>query len=331
MKAAFLTQYGGPDTIEIREIEKPSVGDDDILIKTIATTVTQVDNIFRSGDQFFARIATGVLKPKIPVLGTELSGVVEEVGKNVTAFKPGDEVIADSGTNYGAHAEYVLVSEKDPVIKKPEGMSFSEAAALSYGGLTALSFLTDTAKLKSGQSILVLGGSGSVGSYAIQIAKYLGAHVTGVSSGKNTGLVTSLGADDVLDYTKNDVRNLDNRFDVIFDTVGKYSFGQLKHLLKGEGLFMTTDLSFGILVNMALTSVVGKKKANVSFTGLNSLEDKLKGLSLLVEIYEQGKIKPLIDQTFDFENIVDAHKHVATGRKKGNVIVNFSDNGGHND
>lgn len=325
MKAAILRHYGGPDSISIEEIPTPEAGDNEILVKVIATTVTQVDNIFRSGDQFFARMATGVSKPKIPVLGTELSGIVKEVGKNVITFKPGDAVIADSGTNYGAHAEYVLITVKDPVIRKPEGMSFIEAAALSYGGLTALSFLTDTADLKSGQKILVLGGSGSVGSYAIQIAKYLGAHVIGVSSGKNSDLLKLLGADEVVNYNKIDVSTIDNRFDVIFDSVGKYSFGSLKHLLKSEGIFMTTDLSFKILRNMFFTSIIGKKKARISLTGLNSLENKLKGLNTLVDIYVEENVRPVIDRTFAFDEIVEAHKYVSSGRKKGNLVIKISE------
>ncbi|MFN1835394.1 NAD(P)-dependent alcohol dehydrogenase [Balneola sp. MJW-20] len=327
MKAAILTGYGGADKIEIRDLEKPAIGDNEILIRTAATTVTQVDNIFRSGDHLFARMATGVIKPKISVMGTELAGWVESVGKDITGFKPGEAVIADSGTNYGAHAEYVKITPEDPVTLKPENMSFPEAAALSYGGLTALSFLQDTAKLQAGQRMLILGASGSVGSFAVQIAKAIGAHVTAVASGDNAKLVLSLGADEFVDYRNTDITQLKDTFDVIFDSVGKYRFGRLKPLLNDNGIFMTTDLSPNILWNMILTGMVGNKKAKIAFTGLNTFGQKMEGLQKLLQFYEDGKLKPVIDRTFTLDEIRKAHEYVSTGRKKGNVVVTVSEEG----
>lgn len=199
MKASIFHKYGAKDSIKVQEIEIPVPGDHQILIKVKATTVTAVDAIFRSGKDLFARMATGIFSPKIKTLGTELS-VVEQTGDKVTSFQIGDEVIADSGTNYGAHAEYVLISDQDPIVHKPENLSFKEAAAISYGALTALPFLRDHGKIMEGDHVLIIGASGSVGTNAVQLAKYFGAEVSGVCSSKNAELVTSIGADHIIDY-----------------------------------------------------------------------------------------------------------------------------------
>jgi NADPH:quinone reductase-like Zn-dependent oxidoreductase len=296
----------------------------ELLIKVKATTVTAVDSIFRKGNSIFPRMATGLMRPGIPVLGTELSGVVEEVGDKVTGFRPGDEVIADSGTSYGAHAEYVCISEKEPVIKKPGNITFQEAAALCYGGLTALSFLRDSGEIKKGSRILVIGASGSVGSSAIQLAAYLGADVTGMCSTANIDLVRSLGADHIIDYTKTSWDEIDQTFDIIFDSVGKYSLKTCRHLLTEHGRYLTTVLSAGSVGDMLRTKMIGKKKSILSFTGLRSAEDKMKDLEFLSTLVESGDLKPVIDRSYELAHIEEAFQYVDLGHKKGNVVITVS-------
>lgn len=329
MKAALFTKYGGPQVIQIGDKKRPEIKENEILIRTAATTVTGVDNIFRGGKALFARMATGIFSPKIPVLGTELSGIVEQVGDEVNRLRPGDNVIADSGTKYGAHAEYVVLTDKDPVVLKPDNISFEEGAALSYGALTAYAFLHKTAGLKQGQRILILGASGSVGSYALQLAKYMGAEVAAVSGTSNIEMLSELGANQAIDYKTTDIEKLSGNYNVIFDAVGKYSFSGVKHLLSKDGLYMTTDLSFGILRDMILTSVLGKRKAVISFTGLRDIADKQKDLELITDLVAKGVIRPVIDKVYPFEEIQSAHAHVNTGRKKGNVVVKLNNGDEH--
>lgn len=324
MKAALFERYGTEGSIRVGEMPTPKPEAHELLIKVKATTVTAVDSIFRKGNSIFPRMATGLIRPGIPVLGTELSGVVEAVGDQVTGFHPGDEVIADSGTNYGAHAEYVCISEKEPVIKKPENMTFMEAAALSYGGLTALSFLRDSGAIQQGDRVLVIGASGSVGSFAIQLAVHFGAEVTGMCSTANIDLVKSLGADHIIDYTKTAWEDIDQTFDIIFDSVGKYSLKTCRHLLTDNGRYLTTVLSAGSVGDMLKTKMVGKKKSILSFTGLRSAEDKMKDLELLVNLAESGSLKPVIDRDYPLENIEEAFQYVDLGHKKGNVVITVS-------
>jgi len=297
MKAALFKAYGSKGAIVVQDIANPVPKEDEILIKVKATTVTAVDAIFRSGKDFFPRLATGIFKPKIKSLGTELSGVVEKVGEKVTEFKAGDEVIADSGTNYGAHAEYVVVSEKDPIVHKPVHLSFKEAAAISYGSLTALSFLRDHGKIKQGNQVMIIGASGSVGTYAVQLAKNYGAEVTGVCSSKNSALVKSLGADHIIDYRKTSLKDLQAQFDIIFDTVGKYSFGKTKHLLKPKGIYLTTILSLRSVFDMLRTGQ-GKQKRILALTGLRKNEEKTADLVLSLDCstiiaFQQSLIKSI--------------------------------------
>ena len=321
MKAAVYERYGEPEVVQIQEIEKPIPGDDDILIKVMATTVSAVDSIFRRGNKMFPRLATGIVNPKISILGTELSGVVESVGENVHEFSPGDPVIADSGTNYGTHAEYVVISRKDPVILKPDNLSFKEAAAVTYGALTALAFLRDNGNVQSGQKVLVLGASGSVGSYAIQLANHLGAEVTGVCSTKNVQLVRSLGADRVIDYKKESVTDQSGPWDVIFDAVGKYSFRECKPMLKDKGIYLTTVLSFAILGQMVITSLSRGKKAVLALTGLRPTEQKNSDLAFIKNLIEKGELHPVIDRSYPLDNISEAYSYVDRGHKKGNVVI----------
>ena len=322
MKAALFKKYGNDQSVVIENVPIPTPNENELLIKVSATTVTAVDTIFRSGKDPFARMATGIFSPKIKTLGTELAGVVESVGKNVEGFKMGDAVIADSGTNYGAHAEYVLVSNDDPIVLKPEFLPFKDAGAISYGALTALAFLRDHGKIKARDHILIIGASGCVGSYAVQLAKYYGAHVAAVSSSRNALLVKSLGADSVIDYVKTPLRDIVGQYDIIFDTVGKYSFGTLRHLLKPEGKYLTTVLSASSIVNMLKTRFT-KKKSILALTGLRSSREKRDDLRFVIDLFTHHRLHTVIDKVYDFESINDAFDYVHQGHKTGSVVITF--------
>ena len=321
MKAIKYTQYGSPDVLKLSEIETPTPKDDEVLIKVHASTVSAVDSTFRRGDSFYARLFTGIFKPKNPNQGEDLAGEVTGVGKDVTLFKTGDQVFGVTDTNFGAHAEYICLPEQGTLLLKPEGSTYEEAAAIPYGAMTALPFLRDAAKIESGQSILVNGASGAVGVAAIQLAKHFGAEVTGVCSSRNVELVKSLGADFVIDYTKEDFVNNGKTYDIIFDTVGKCSFSHCKKSLTPKGIYITAQLTVGILLQMMFTSKEEGKKAMIAFTGMRLASVKTKDFAIIKELADSGKLKPVIDQTYSLEQIAEAHAYVDTGHKKGNVVI----------
>lgn len=320
MKAARFKKYGTKDAIVLEDIAKPVPGDNQVLVKVKSTTVTAVDALFRSGNEFFPRMATGLFSPKIKVLGTELSGVVEEVGNKVTKFKPGDAVIADSGTNYGAHAEYALLSERDPIVLKPDSLSFKDAGAVTYGSLTALPFLRDHGLIKKGDRVLIIGASGTVGSYAVQLAKYYGAEVTGVSSSKNAVLVKSLGADHVIDYRKTPIKDIKQSFDIIFDTVGKHTFESTKEKLSPNGRYLTTILSVRSIIDMVKTRSKNQKSI-LALTGLRKNEDKNNDLRLIAELFTNHRLTAVIDREYPLSQIQDAFDYVVQGHKTGSVSI----------
>jgi NADPH:quinone reductase-like Zn-dependent oxidoreductase len=324
MKAVFYHQYGSPEVLRIKEVEKPSPGDREVLIRIHATTVTAVDSIFRKGSSFFARMATGILRPKIPVLGTELAGMVEATGKDVRSFQVGDPVFGDSSSRNGAHAAYICLSEDEPLVNKPDQLTFDEAAAVPYGALTALPFLRDHGKITPGKKILILGASGSVGTSAVQLAKYYGAEVTGVCSSANLELVRSLGADHVIDYRQEDFTESGKTWDIVFDTVGKSSYSRCKRSLSRRGVFMTTFLSMPILLQMVWTSKFGNKKAIIAFTGLRPPGERKKDLVIIKELLEKGILKPVIDRKYPLDQIADAYRYVDLGHKKGNVVIKIA-------
>lgn len=321
MKAVIYHRYGSPEVLHIKELEKPIPGDKEVLIRIHATTVTAVDSIFRKGNSFFARMATGIIRPKISVLGTELAGVVEATGKDVRSFQAGDLVFGDSSSRSGAHAEYICLSEEEPLVVKPDQFTFEEAASVPYGALTALPFLRDHGKISPGKRILILGASGSVGTFAVQLAKYFGAEVTGVCSTANLELVRSLGADQVIDYRQKDFTKSGGTWDIIFDTVGKSSYPRCKRSLSRGGLFMTTFLSMPILLQMAWTSKIGNKKAIIAFTGLRPPGERKKDLVIVKELLEKGILRPVIDRKYPLDQIKDAYRYVDQGHKKGNVVI----------
>jgi NADPH:quinone reductase-like Zn-dependent oxidoreductase len=322
MKAVVYTEYGPPEVLKLHEVEKPSPKDDEVLIKVYASTVTSGDCNIR-GFVFvppslkpIARLMFGLRQPRKHILGIEFAGEIETVGSAVTRFKKGDPVFGIDGKRMGAYAEYKCIPESAGLTTKPASLTWEEAASIPNGALTAFTFLKKMADIQPGQKILVNGASGSVGSAAVQIAKSFGAEVTGVCSSANADMVKSLGADRVIDYTQQDFTQLGETWDIIFDTVGKISFAQCKTSLRPNGLFLAGLGGLKVFGEMLWTSLRGGKKL-LSVVSSEAQED----LVAIKALVEAGKIKPVIDKTWPLEQIVEAHRYVDTGRKKGNVII----------
>jgi NADPH:quinone reductase-like Zn-dependent oxidoreductase len=294
MKAIIYEKYGTADVLNLTEIEKPIPKNDEVLIKIISTSVSAADWRLRKADPFLARIFNGLLKPKrVKILGFEISGIVEETGKNVSGFKKGDTVFAYCGLKFGGYAEYICLRETDVIAHKPENMSFEEAATTPLGSLTALSFLRK-ANVSNGQKILIYGASGSVGTFAIQLAKYFGAKVTSVCSQKNITLVDSLGSDYSIDYTTTEITSLQGKFDIIFDAVGKISKSDCRKIMSTNGKFVSV-------------------KSQSKPTKMD--------LHFIKELIESKKLVSIIDKTYKLKDIREAHRYVEQFRKSGNVAV----------
>lgn len=320
MKAIVYRRYGAPDVLQIEEREKPVPGNNEVLIRIHATVVTSADSTFRKGEPYFARLFTGLMKPKKTVLGTELSGSIETIGSNVTRFKVGDQVFGSAGAGCGAYAEYICLHENGAIAVKPANASYEETAGTSEA-LTALYFLRDSGKIQSGQKVLINGASGAVGIYAVQLAKYFGAEITAVCSKSKHALVKSFGADCVIDYATEDFTQSGETYDIIFDIKGNSSFSVCKRSLTAKGIYLSAVPSAGVLIQMLLTVKSKGKKAIFEATGLRKLPQRAEGLDFLRELVEAGKIKPVIDQTFPMEQIVAAHRYVDQGHKTGSVAV----------
>jgi NADPH:quinone reductase-like Zn-dependent oxidoreductase len=320
VRAVVYDRYGGPHVLRLEDVERPAPKDDEVLVKIHATTVTRTDTGLRSAEFFISRIFTGLRRPKRRILGMELAGEVVAVGLAVSEFEVGDEVFGVQG--YGAYAEFVCMRESAPLAHKPAGMTFEEAAAVCDGAALALACLRK-ANVREGQSIVVYGATGSVGTAAVQLAKYFGANVTAVGNTKNVELVRSLGADEVIDYTREDFTKNDKKYDVVFDAVGKHSFRRSRRSLKPDGIFVTTDLGFmwHAPLLLLLTRWIGDKKVKVGITKY-AKEDVL----LLKELIETGKYRAVIDRTYPLEDVVEATRYVETGQKTGNVVLTV--NGG---
>jgi NADPH:quinone reductase-like Zn-dependent oxidoreductase len=322
MKASVYEKYGSPDVLEWRELEKPRPKDDEVLIKTHAATVTSADWRVRSLDApmgfgLLMRLVLGVFKPRQPILGSELAGVVEAVGKDVNKFKVGDAVFAFSDAAMGCHAEYKCMPQDGALALKPANLSFEEAAALSFGGTTALDFFR-RGKLQRGDKVLVNGASGAVGTAAVQLGHHFGAEVTGVCSSANAELVRSLGASRVIDYTQEDFTKTGETYDLIVDTAGTAPFSRSKVSLKDGGRLL---MVLGGLPDMLLIPWVAmtSNKKVIAGPAVGRAED----LRLLAKLAQAGTFKPVIDRRYPFEQIADAHRYVDTGRKRGNVVLTF--------
>lgn len=326
MKAAVYTEYGSPDVLQVKEIEKPVPKDNEVLIKVYAATVTATDCVFRRGKPFISRSYTGFTKPKHAILGDEFAGEIETVGRDVKQFKPGDSVFGTLAGS-GAYAEYICRPVKELTLAvKPANMTCEEAAASCDGTLTALPFLKDKGNIQSGQNVLIYGASGSVGSFAVQLAKYFGTEVTGVCSTANLEMVKSLGADKVIDYTQEDFTKTGVRYDIIFDSVGKTSFSRCKNSLTKKGIYLTTVLGMPIIFQMLLSTRFSPKKAAITFTGMKSAAERTKDLIFIKKLIETGKIKTVIDRSYPLEQIAEAHRYVEKGHKKGNVVITVEHN-----
>jgi len=326
MKVIICTKYGSPDVLQLKEVEKPTPKDNEVLIRIFAAIVSPSDCVFRKGEPFIARFFSGLIRPKNSIPGEMLAGEIEAVGKDVKLFKKGDQVFGSTGMSLGAYAEYICLPEEGVLTIKPANLTYEDAATVCDGALTALPFLRDKGNIQSGQKVLINGASGSVGTAAVQLAKYYGAEVTGVCSTTNLELVKSLGADKVIDYTKEDFTQSGETYDVIFDAVGKSLFTRCKSSLTQRGVYLTTVPTLVIMLQMLWTSKIGSKRAIIAFTGLRPAREKTKDLIFLKELVEVGKIKPVIDRLYPLEQIVEAHRYVETGHKKGNVVITV----GHN-
>jgi NADPH:quinone reductase-like Zn-dependent oxidoreductase len=323
LKAILHTQYGTPDLLQFKEIEKPVPGDNEVLIAIHATTVSTGDCNVRNftfvtkSMRPIAKLMFGIGKPwKERVLGTELAGEVESVGKDVKRFKTGDQIVASTGMAGGGHAQYVCLPEKGALAIKPDLLSWEEAVAIPFGANTALYFLRGLGKIQAGQEILIIGASGSIGSAGVHLAKHFGATVTAVCSGANVEMVKSLGADKVIDYTREDFTNNGRTYDLIFDIVGATTFERCQNSLKPRGVFLQNIMGLTDLVRVLWSSITGGKKLK----GGVAMEN-LERMNFIVKLAADGKLKAVIDRSYPLEQIAEAFKYVEQGHKKGNVVI----------
>ena len=326
MKAIVYTKYGPPDVLQLIEVEKPTPKDNEILVKVYATTVTLYDCWMRSstsppGFGLLMRIAIGIRKPKQPILGTELAGIIDAAGKDVKLFRKGDQVFGYLGMSLGAYVEYKCLPEDGVLAIKPINMTYEEAVAVQQGALTALFFLRK-GNIQRGQKVLIFGASGGVGSFAVQLAKYFGAEVTGVCSTPKLELVKSLGADKVIDYTKEDFTKSGEIYDIILDTIGKSSVSRSERSLKKEGFYLFTTFGLLKLLQILWLQMTSSKKA---FYG--TLEERTADLIFLKGLIEAGKLNSPIDRHYPLEQAAEAHRYVETGQKKGQVVITVEHNG----
>ena len=314
MKAIVYTKYGSPDVLHLEEVERPTARPNEVVIQIHATTVTAGDLKTRKAKPLFLRFMSGLIRPKTKILGFEFAGEIESVGVGVKRFVKGDQVF---GVNMkgGSYTEYMSLPEDGVLAVKPSNMTYEQAAAGSSGAVVALQALQQQ-NVQRGQKVLIYGASGSLGTFAVQLAKYFGAEVTGVTSTANLEMVKSLGADKVVDYTKEDYAESGETYDLILDTVGKSSFAQGKGSLKPKGVYLSSWPTPRLLLQAIRTSLIGNKKANIM-----TESPGLESLTFLKELFEAGEVEPVIDRRYPLEQTAEAHRYVEKGHKKGNVVI----------
>lgn len=323
MKASVYTKYGSPEVLQIKDVPKPVPQDDEVLIQVHASTVNRTDCGFLSGKPLIARLATGLFRPKNKTLGNEFAGQIEATGKNITSFKAGDHVFGFNSVKFGAHAEYLAMKEatNSVMARIPEGMAYEAAAPVCEGAHYALCNIR-AAKIKKGHRVLVNGATGAIGSAAVQLLKHFGATVTAVCNTKNTALVKSLGADEIIDHMKEDFTRLDQSFDMVFDAVGKSTFRKCKPVLKQKGIYISTEPGF-MAQNIFLAILTPLFKGKQVLFPIPSIEKDI--IAFLKDLVEKGQYKPVIDKHYPFDQIKEAFHYVQTGQKTGNVVLKISE------
>jgi NADPH:quinone reductase-like Zn-dependent oxidoreductase len=322
MKAIVCTKYGPPDVLQLKEVEKPTPKDNEVLVRVNATTVNRTDSAMIRAKPFIMRFFTGLFKPNNPILGTEFAGKIEAVGKDVMSFKVGDKVFGLNDNGLSSHAQYMTILEDKALTIIPENITYEQAAASTEGAHYAFNFINKVT-IKSGQKVLVNGASGAIGSAAVQLLKYFGANVDAVCNTKNIELVKSLGADKVFDYTKEDFTKGDQKYDFVFDTVGKSSFAKCKPLLQPGGIYISSELGYMAqnIFFALVTPVIGNKKVRFPLP-----VDCKRSVLFIKKLIEEGKFKAVIDRKYPLEQIVEAYKYVETGQKTGNVVITVDHN-----
>jgi NADPH:quinone reductase-like Zn-dependent oxidoreductase len=333
MKASICTRYGSADVLELQDIDKPIPKGNEVLVKIYASNTTAADSMMRQGNPYYGRLFLGLTKPKFPITGTGFAGAVEAIGADVSVFNVNDEVFGESILGSGTNTEYVCVPEDALIMPKPEKLTFSQASTLCDGALTSINMLQNLGEITAGDKVLINGASGSLGSTGIQIAKHLGAHVTGVCSTSNIDMVRALGADEVIDYHQQDFTLNENRYDIIYDSIGKRNYSECVKSLTDNGRYVCPVLGLPLLGQMLWTSMLNKVKntfsRNVSLnktahfapTGLLPPAELKTLLLQLLPMIEQEKLTPVIDRSYSLDEISVAHQYVDTGRKKGNVVI----------
>lgn len=325
MNAIISTGYGTADVLKYGVAKKPVHGVNEILIKIHATSVTNAHTAMRTGYPLIGRLFMGLLKPKNRISGTDFAGEIVAVGSNVKKFSVGEKVFGSTDIEGGTYTEYVKVSQNGVILTIPENLTYSQATAIIDGATTAVPFLIDHSQIKKGNKILINGASGSIGTAAVQLAKYFGAEVTGVCSTKNVDLVKAMGADYVIDYTKNDFTKAGKKYDIVFDTVGKSCFKDSKKALTDNGIYMSPVLGLRMTFDMISTLRSKGKKAIFATTGLLKEEEKIKNFRILKDLLSKGELISVIDRTYQLPQVAEAHRYVEKGHKKGNVVIKVTE------
>jgi NADPH:quinone reductase-like Zn-dependent oxidoreductase len=327
MKAVIQTAYGAANVLHVQSIDQPLPEPNELLVRIMASSVTTADTMMRSGTPRIGRLFLGLLKPRIPISGTGFSGVVESVGENVTTFEIGDSVFGESVLGSGTNTEFVCVPEDGVVLRKPDSITHAEAAPVCDGAMTAMYLLENMGKLKKNDKVLINGAAGSLGSAGVQLACLAGAEVTGVCSKRNFDFVKSMGADKVIDYNDTDVTAQPEKYDLIFDSVGKLGFASCKNILVNRGVFLSPALSLSLLFHVLLSKLIGvnSRKAMFSATGLLPVETRRTLLQKLSDRLATGTLRTIVDRRYQLLEIVSAHTYLDTGHKRANVVIAMDD------